>query len=226
MHHISPVAFGAAATTAVTLGQSRIRPSRRAAKGADDSFIDSVSCSLIAPTHVLVEETATESLSVVKLGFSLVLHRGMALEWVRFAVRIALDGNGRTDHRPSRIASLYPIRVATRIIAKGRMAIGADGEMMREEMPADETANGAPTYEPNLLGWRLSDSEAIWDWLPVRRVPPLGADALLLSVKYPARAGLRCTRSIQLAVGSEDRTDIMVLEHEAEIAELAGPGPA
>jgi hypothetical protein len=77
-----------------------------------------------------------------------------------------------------------------------------------------------------VLGWRLSASEAIWDWLPVTRAPPLGADELFLSATYPVREGLRCTRYVQLAVSALNRTDTMILEHDADTSELAEPGPA
>jgi hypothetical protein len=222
MHHISPAAFGAAATAAVTLRPSRTRPPHRTATdAADDSFIDSISCRLIAPTHVSVEETPTERLSVVKVGFTLALPPGVVLEWVRLKIQIALAGNSG----PSRIVSLYPARVTAGTIARGRIAVSANGELTREETAAVESEDSAPTYQPNLLGWRLISGEAIWDWLPATRAPPLGADALFFSATYPV-GGLRCTRSVQLAVSAQNRADSIVLEHDAETAELAEPGPA
>jgi hypothetical protein len=225
MHNISPAAFGAAATTAVTLRQSHTRSPRRTAV-ADDSFIDSISCRLIAPTHVSVEETPRERLSVVKVGFALALPPGMALEWVRLRFQIALADDDRAGRGRSRILSLNPARVAARTIVRGRIAVGATGELMREETAADEAEEGALTYQPNLLGWRMSGGEAIWYWLPVTRAPPLGADALFLSATYPVREALTCTRSVQFAVSALNRTDSMVLEHDAETSELVEPGPA
>jgi hypothetical protein len=106
------------------------------------------------------------------------------------------------------------------------MAVSALGDLMREEVTADETEDSAPTYQPSLLGWRLNAGEAVWGWLPVTRAPPLGADALFLSATYPVGTGLRCTRSVQLAVSAQNRTDTIVLEHDAETAELAEPRPA
>jgi hypothetical protein len=225
MHHISPAAFGVAATAPVALRQSSTRSSRRTA-GADDSFIDSMSCRLIAPTHVSIEETPTERLAVVKVGFTLALPPGAALEWVRLKLQITPTGNGGASLGHSRIVSLYPARVAAGTVARGRIAVGANGELMRDETEVNGTEDRAPTYHPSLLGWRLGGGEAIWDWLPVTRAPPLGADALFLSATYPVRGGLCCTRSVQLAVSAQNRTDTMVLEHDAETSELTEPGPA
>jgi hypothetical protein len=227
MHHLSPTAFGAEATAAVLLRQSRTRSPRRAATdAADDSFIDSISCRLIAPTHVSVEETLTEHLAVVKVGFTLALPPGVALEWVRLRVQIALAGDSGGRKGSFRIVSLYPTRVATNTIARGRIAVGANGELIREEASPHETEDNTPTCQPNVLGWKLSTSEAVWDWLPATKAPPLGSDALFLTATYPMCTRLQCTRSVRLAVRAQNRMDAIVLEHDAEAAELAELGPA
>jgi hypothetical protein len=60
---------------------------------------------------------------------------------------------------------------------------------MREQTVANKLKDGAPSYQPQILGWRMSPDEAIWDW-PATHAPPLGSESLLLSAGYPANAGL------------------------------------
>jgi hypothetical protein len=123
MHYISSATCGVAPTRAVASRQSHIRsPRRAAADAADNSFVDSISCRLVVPTQVFVEDASIGRLHLVKLGFTISLPPRVALHWIRFTVRVALVGGGVSEGGSPQIASLYPTRVATGTIVRGRIA--------------------------------------------------------------------------------------------------------
>jgi len=221
MHYISPDAFGRAATTHLPLRQSHASSPRRSGTHvADGTFIDSILCSLVMPAQVFVDDVLTGRLCLAKIGFTVALPPKVALQWIRFMVRTSVVDGGVLNGKASRIVSIYPDRVTTDVIARGRIAVDANGELTQEQTVARERDEAAPKYQPRALGWRIGPAEAIWDWLPAAHVPPLGSDSLFLSVIYPANAALWCERSVQLAIRPHEQDDVIILEYSAESAQV------
>jgi hypothetical protein len=147
----------------------------------------------------------------------------VAIQWVRFTLRLSVVGGSASDDKTSKIISLYPAGVTAETISRGRIGVDSNGELVREETIAHGPFEATPSYQPRVLGWRTAPAEAMWYWLPATHRAPLGSDLLFFSVKYPANVALWCDRSVKLAIRLAEGADVITLGYSAEAARVVGP---
>jgi hypothetical protein len=228
MHNISPNIFNfdRPDKKALSLRQAIAQSPRRTVDLAqDNSFVKLISCSLLHPTRVFIQDSSLGKLYVVKVGFTLDLPPNVDLLWVRFTVGVTPVVDSAAQGQPTKIVSLYPTRVDRGINVHGRIIVHEDGELKREHTVLIEHEETAECYYPRLLGWQVAAEQVIWDWVPATKKQPLGSNALFLSVVCPDNAIFRCTRSVNLAVRSSNSIDVIVLEVPAETAEAMDAAP-
>jgi hypothetical protein len=185
---------------------------------ADDAFIEAIDLRLLSPEPIADTEKTQSAIQLVRLGYSLKLPDDVALSWVRFRVEVfARDGSGNTV--PAKVISLVPQRVQSDAVFDGRIAVHDSGEIEREAVMAGQGGASATRFEPLGLGYKISPSRLVWDFIPLYGRPPASTDKLIASVSMAHHDVLYSRSSAQLRVVHSGHGAI-TLEHPDEVQHI------
>jgi hypothetical protein len=223
MQYISHSSFGREVVETVSLTQAAVR-SRRRAVSDPEAALAAIAAELIVPSQLSVEGSPSNT-SLVRLGFTLKLPPDVVLEWVRFLVSVDAAADAKEGTRePARVLAVYPPRVQLPMTVTGRIAVDENGKLTREEVAGTRDPNTAVSYAPFVVGSTTPTGEAVWMWLPAHQAPPVGSDALFMSISAGTDVSIVCRRSLHAAVRHVDTPDYVVVEKVAKpVAVPAAP---
>lgn len=169
-----------------------------------DDFVESINCRIISPILIDIEDRDTfNPLIILRVGFKIKLPVGAFLSWIRFQV-IMLGREGQNNQfEKIKIYSFIPQRITQDTVLGGRIIAHDDGTLEREQVHSEDAGGSKTTFIPYSLGYKISTSHIIWDFLPFDGTSPTSTDKLVLSVKALQHSELQLSQSLQLCINHQ-----------------------